>query len=251
MLPIMEMLTDEDQFDLGRRKVAGDDEARQELIVRFRPLVLFWIGRFKAYALDTEELEGISYKALVRAGNHWKPDRGTTFKTYASAVIKRALVWHLFGRPGKGRSMRKLNGDGTPSRSVASIPLSSMGAESRRPIDDSGIMRDERRDDAHTLLAKGDDARRIREAVARLDRRLQVVLSLRVGLDGDERTLEEVGAVLGISKERARQLERRGVYLLAREMGCERPAETLMGNPWGDVRQYERTHNQRFRRVKA
>ena len=41
------------------------------------------------------------------------------------------------------------------------------------------------------------------------------MLVLRFGLDaGEPRTLEEVGAVLGISRERARQLERAGLSAL-------------------------------------
>jgi DNA-directed RNA polymerase sigma subunit (sigma70/sigma32) len=42
------------------------------------------------------------------------------------------------------------------------------------------------------------------------------VLTLRYGLDGDgERTLHEIGLVIGKSKERARQLEAEGLLLLA------------------------------------
>jgi RNA polymerase primary sigma factor len=50
------------------------------------------------------------------------------------------------------------------------------------------------------------------EALAHLDARLARVLSLRFGLDGDRpRTLEEVGEVLGITRERVRQLETRAL----------------------------------------
>src|SRR6266542_4413638 len=49
----------------------------------------------------------------------------------------------------------------------------------------------------------------LEQALAALPERQRRVLLLRFGLDsGTPRTLEEVGAVMGISRERARQLER-------------------------------------------
>jgi RNA polymerase primary sigma factor len=50
------------------------------------------------------------------------------------------------------------------------------------------------------------------EALLRLNPRMRRVLSLRFGLDGDPpQTLEEVGAGLGITRERVRQLESRAL----------------------------------------
>jgi RNA polymerase primary sigma factor len=49
----------------------------------------------------------------------------------------------------------------------------------------------------------------LEQVLAALPERQRQVLILRFGLDsGTSRTLEEVGAVMGISRERARQLER-------------------------------------------
>ena len=50
------------------------------------------------------------------------------------------------------------------------------------------------------------------EALLRLNPRMRRVLALRFGLDGEHpQTLEEVGAGLGISRERVRQLESRAL----------------------------------------
>src|SRR5205085_3430484 len=50
------------------------------------------------------------------------------------------------------------------------------------------------------------------EALLRLNPRMQRVLALRFGLDGESpQTLEEVGAGLGITRERVRQLESRAL----------------------------------------
>jgi RNA polymerase primary sigma factor len=52
----------------------------------------------------------------------------------------------------------------------------------------------------------------LQAALARLNPRMRHVLSLRFGLhDADPKTLEEVGAGLGITRERVRQLESRAL----------------------------------------
>jgi RNA polymerase primary sigma factor len=50
------------------------------------------------------------------------------------------------------------------------------------------------------------------DALAQLNPRMRRVLALRFGLDGEQpQTLEEVGAGLGITRERVRQLESRAL----------------------------------------
>ena len=60
---------------------------------------------------------------------------------------------------------------------------------------------------AHLLRAK-----ELAAALAHLNPRMRRVLALRFGLDGEKpQTLEEVGAGLGITRERVRQLESRAL----------------------------------------
>ena len=59
---------------------------------------------------------------------------------------------------------------------------------------------------------------RVRHALAELDGREREVLRLRFGLDrdGDPRTLQEVGELLGLTRERIRQIESRAKDKLRR-----------------------------------
>src|SRR2546430_17190101 len=65
-------------------------------------------------------------------------------------------------------------------------------------------------------VAATDRDRRIHELVDELRENERKVLRLRFGLAGDEpRTLKQAGTELGISAERARELEARGLRRLA------------------------------------
>ncbi len=59
------------------------------------------------------------------------------------------------------------------------------------------------------------EPRKLAAALRRLDERERRVLELRYGLRGEDRyVLAEVGRVLGVSRERARQLESRALAKL-------------------------------------
>ncbi len=67
------------------------------------------------------------------------------------------------------------------------------------------------------LVAEAVGREALQAALAALPERQRQVLILRFGLGaGTPRTLEEVGAVMGISRERARQLERATLAALRR-----------------------------------
>jgi RNA polymerase sigma factor (sigma-70 family) len=57
------------------------------------------------------------------------------------------------------------------------------------------------------------------QALARLEERERTILTLRYGLeDGQERTLEEVGQIFHLSRERIRQIEKRALKRLRRPL---------------------------------
>ena len=61
------------------------------------------------------------------------------------------------------------------------------------------------------------------ELLSTLPPREQLVLELRFGLaDGHVHTLEEVGRRLGVTRERARQMEHRALAKLREDPACQR-----------------------------
>jgi RNA polymerase sigma factor (sigma-70 family) len=60
-------------------------------------------------------------------------------------------------------------------------------------------------------------AEALRAAVARLPEREREVITLRYGLDGDPVSLARVGAKLGVTRERVRQIESAALQRLSLE----------------------------------
>ncbi|MGA8490965.1 MAG: sigma-70 family RNA polymerase sigma factor, partial [Terriglobales bacterium] len=59
----------------------------------------------------------------------------------------------------------------------------------------------------------------VREVLGTLDQRENKILAMRFGLeDGRERTLEEVGAQLGVTRERIRQIQEQALKKLREKM---------------------------------
>jgi len=72
------------------------------------------------------------------------------------------------------------------------------------------------RTDEQECLTRADQARdRINQLLADLDPRTREVIRMRAGLDGsEEMTLEQIGQHFGITKERVRQINVRGMKQL-------------------------------------
>jgi RNA polymerase primary sigma factor len=56
---------------------------------------------------------------------------------------------------------------------------------------------------------QGTLSREIQDLLGQLPARDQQILRLRFGLDDDPKTLEEIGEMLGLTRERVRQIEKR------------------------------------------
>ena len=108
------------------------------------------------------------------------------------------------------------------ARRAAQIPLSI-----EAPLgDDTELTRGDMLGDevagqaAHRAIEKKELSKRLAEALDRLDPRERRILSMRFGLErGEERTLTEVAEVIGVSRERIRQIEQAALAKLRRMPG--------------------------------
>lgn len=139
-----------------------------------------------AHGIEFDDLLGEGALALVHAVRGFDPSRGIQFSTMATRSIRNAI----FNLVKTACTVKRLH----PSRRVG--------------------------DDTHLRLIGVEDVQHdhhfgLAAAVKRLPSRTRKVISWRYGLDGrGKRTHREIGERLGLTRERARQIEKEGLDTL-------------------------------------
>jgi len=218
--------------------------ARRRMIESNLRLVVSIARRFSATRLPLSDLVQEGNLGLLRAVERFDWRRGVKFSTYATWWIKQAITRgaadrgaspirlpvHVDEQVGRlrraqARLAERLGREPSNSELAAELALpvevlvrlqtaAQTVTSLDTPIgDDDGaalqdLLEDEQaaRPDELALEAVGRQA--LAEALDGLPERQRQVLTLRFGLDtGTPRTLDEVAAVIGVSRERARQIE--------------------------------------------
>ena len=108
---------------------------------------------------------------------------------------------------------------GDEALDIASAPASlnqSVGSEEDGELGD--LFSDPNASDPEEEAADALRRRSVRRAVVRLPERERRILELRFGFDGEPESLEAIGAKLGLTRERIRQLERDALAKLSEEL---------------------------------
>jgi RNA polymerase primary sigma factor len=232
-----------EEKDLSRRAHAGDRRARRRLIECNLRLVISIAKKYRGRGVPFEDLIQEGNAGLIRAVEKFDPEMGNRFSTYATWWIRQAITRALADH---GRTVRlpahvvdalyrlrraenslslELGRDATEEELAARLdvrpeearrlrevgqPISSINA--RMNADEGSemgeLLPDERSGEDYARVEAGQWELTLVEAVRSLPEREAKVLEMRHGLDGSEtRTLREVSEALGISQERARQVE--------------------------------------------
>ena len=237
------LLEAHEEKDLSRRSHEGDREARRRLIESNLRLVISIAKKYRGRGVPFEDLIQEGNAGLIKAVEKFDPEMGNRFSTYATWWIRQAVTRAIadqartvrlpahvvdslyrlrraesslsieLGRDASEEELaRRLEKRPEETRRLREVaqPISSINA---RLGDEDGsevgdILPDERSADDYVRVEVGQWEQTLVEAVRSLPEREAKVLEMRHGLDGSEtRTLREVSEALGISQERARQVE--------------------------------------------
>jgi RNA polymerase primary sigma factor len=240
------LLTPAEERELARLKDEGDEEAKRKLIESNLRLVMSITRNYTRADVPLLDLIQEGNLGLIRAVEKFDYRLGFKLSTYATWWIRQAisralaeqgrvirLPVHVADQVRKVTKTRrllgqKLNRDPSLEEIAAELDLSPERVQElldlvvdpvslETPIGEGDSSVADLIPDASSKQPDAETADRARasellEALSKLQPRQRRVLVERFGLDGVKpRTLEEVGANLGITRERVRQLEARAL----------------------------------------
>lgn len=256
-------LTLEEEKELARRCAAGDEEAIRQMVNSNLRLVTSVAREYAGRGVPLLDLIQEGSIGLLAAARKFDYTLDYRFSTYATKWIRQGVTRCLLNSSGLIRvplhtaeRIRKLANARTALRQEleqeptpeqiadkTDIPVEKvkellrlspevcsldvpMGEEDKSTLGD--ILEDIEALQPQEALIRQELEDTLRKLLSALTDRQQTVLRLHFGLeDGKDHSLEEIGRMLGISKERARQIERRAIERL-QEMGTSMGLEDFL-----------------------
>lgn len=204
----------------GLRRIPDNDlsdKERNELVLTCENLVWKVALKFKyiaiKYGVEIERLVSAGQMGLVSASRRWQPSRNVKFVAYAYSWVQCFVRREIYEQRWFG-----LNGLGHTggNTSCDPQPLSRLVGSNVPPEDNSEPFPLLEVLTAVTDESTEDNSETINRLLMYVTPREREVLRRRFIQD---MTLREVGADIGVSHERARQLERQGIWRIRRALG--------------------------------
>jgi len=233
----------------------GDIEiARQyenELVSHNYWLVVKVANKYKTDAFEKVDLIQAGNEGLIKAASGFDATKGYRFSTYAVWWIRQSITRTIYNEgdlvrkpvntKGQIRRIKKIESEllGTLKRKPTTAEIAnaanlsekrvlelknydcdaisldeSVGEEGDITLGDMIAYEDDLLPEEYMILK--DRSEIVSNALDKLDERTAKIIRRRMGFDGEVSTLEEIGEELHLTRERVRQIEKKGVKMLSR-----------------------------------
>ena len=245
-------ITVEEERRLGNAIRKGDQKAVKKLVEANLRFVVSYAKRYRGCGLSFLDLINEGNIGLIEAARRYDPRKKVKFITYAVWWIRQSIIHALSDQSGSFRLPQKqanlLYRIGKTQASLAydlqrnpsseeiakKLEVDVEDVNALLAVSDENVSLSSVIDEAHEfvlsdkieqetipsadlVLLTSTMRRQVRGALEELDEKEKRVVGLRFGLEGDEpRTLKEIGEMMGLSRERIRQIEAQALGKLNR-----------------------------------
>ena len=233
----------DEQVELAKRVAAGDEAAKQQMVAANLRLVLHWARRYQDRGVELVDLVQEGTFGLLRAVEKFDWERGFKFSTYATWWIRQAITRAMADQARTIRipvhmvevinklarvqrqMLQDLGREPTPEELAKELDMTpekvvEVQKYGREPISLHTPLGEEGDSEFGDLIEDSEaivpaDAvsftllqEQLHAVLDTLSEREAGVVAMRFGLtDGQPKTLDEIGKVYGVTRERIRQIE--------------------------------------------
>ena len=250
-------ITPDEEKVLGDRIQKGDKEALRKLVEANLRFVVSFAKKYRNCGLSFLDLINEGNIGLIEAAKRFNPKKNVKFITYAVWWVRQAIIHALSDQSGAFRLPQKqanllyrigktisqltldLERNPTPDEIAAKLEIPVDEVTSLLQVADENVSLSTVIDEEHEFhlsdkleqdvippadmaLLRSSLKDHLYACLGELDPKEQKVLRLRFGLEeGEPKTLKEIGEMMGLSRERIRQIEAQALDKLNRSQKCQ------------------------------
>lgn len=250
-------ITPDEEKILGDRIQKGDKEALRKLVEANLRFVVSFAKKYRNCGLSFLDLINEGNIGLIEAAKRFNPKKNVKFITYAVWWVRQAIIHALSDQSGAFRLPQKqanllyrigktisqltldLERNPTPDEIAAKLEIPVEEVTSLLQVADENVSLSTVIDEEHEFhlsdkleqdvippadmaLLRSSLKDHLYACLGELDPKEQKVLRLRFGLEeGEPKTLKEIGEMMGLSRERIRQIEAQALEKLNRSQKCQ------------------------------
>lgn len=238
------MLSREEEYETALKAMNGDEEARNKLVRANLRFVVTIAKKYQSYGLTLMDLINEGNLGLIRAAERFNPSKGYHFISYAVWWIRQSIKYaiqqksQLIRLPvNKMTELKKLDEEWYENQGIEESSLDNRtGNSEKKEILNHLIQISKEHLSLDAPLVESDDftladglydennqspfenvefeqlKKEILISLEQLSERERKIIMLRFGLDGGPvYSLQKIGKMIGLSKERVRQIEKKAL----------------------------------------